>query len=76
VGHPEEFLLLGNRQRLAALVQGRQGAEQCGQRLAQLVGDHGQQLLGGRTGRRLARARLVGHRGTHRFLLGATARWQ
>jgi hypothetical protein len=59
--HAQQLLLLEDRQRLAALLQGRQRAKQRRQRPPQLVGDHGQQLLGP-LARLLAASRLVGHR--------------
>ena len=46
VGHPEQLLLLSTGERLGAVLQRHQGAKQRGQRLAQLVGEDGQQLPG------------------------------
>jgi hypothetical protein len=74
VGHPEQLLLLGTWERLGVVLQGHQGAKQRGQRLAQLVGDHGQQLLGVLTGWLLAWERLVGHRSSCVLLWAARER--
>jgi hypothetical protein len=60
--HPEQLLLLEGRQRLVVLLDGGQGAKQGGQRSAQLVGDHGQQLISVVAGRLGWRDRLVWHR--------------
>jgi hypothetical protein len=44
--HPKQLLLLAGRQCLVAVLEGRQGAKQRGQRPPQLMRDHGQQLVG------------------------------
>ena len=62
VGDAEELLLLGGGQGRAALLDGGQGAQQCGQGPAQLMGDHGQQLLGWVARRPVATSTHGGHR--------------
>jgi hypothetical protein len=62
VGDAEQLLPLAGWQRMAVVLHGGQGAPDRGQGPAQLVGDHGQQLLG-LVGRGWLAARaLVGHR--------------
>ena len=70
VGDAEEFLLLDGGQGGAALLDGGQGAQQCGQGPAQLMGDHGQQLLGSVARRPVATSTHVGHRDLLLLLAG------